>query len=144
MATPGPPIHLDEKDAYGQTGELFRHYLSWREKLLAGYFAVLGGLAIAFGKMRLSPFKPVGILVPILAAIVSAAFLALDRRNAELFDACTAVGHQLEANAGVAGPFTKLNSAEKQFRHRTIVAVLYGIGFLGSVIAAIVTYYRPQ
>ena len=54
----GPMPIVDYQDLYKESGELLRHYLSWREKLLAGYFAVMAGLAIAVGAMQ-DQFKPI-------------------------------------------------------------------------------------
>ena len=39
---------LDETILYEQTGELLRYYLTWREKLLGGYIAIIAALVVAF------------------------------------------------------------------------------------------------
>ena len=41
---------LDERDLYAEAGQLLRHYLSWREKLLAGYVAIVAALALGVVK----------------------------------------------------------------------------------------------
>lgn len=39
---------VDDKDMYAEAGHLLRHCLSWREKLLSGYLALIAALALAF------------------------------------------------------------------------------------------------
>ena len=128
----GPMPIVDYQDLYKESGELLRHYLSWREKLLAGYFAVMAGLAIAVGAMQ-DQFKPIAVLVPLLASILSVVFLLLDLRNQELLDGCVDVGAALERLH--FGPHKQLNLTPRFLRHSTTVRGLYVVGGVVSFIA---------
>lgn len=132
---------VDEKSLYEESGELLRHYLSWREKLLAGYFAVMGGLGLAFGAMQ-GQFKPIAFLVPLLASVLSAMFLLLDLRNQELLNRCVDAGAALEPNTH-SGPHRQLNVTPEVLRHSTTARALYVAGSVASI-AAFITLLLPS
>ena len=133
----------DSGEVYKQTAELFRHYLSWREKLFAGYFAAMGALAIAFGKMRLNQyFKPAGFLVPAVAALLSIAFFLLDKRNDRLRDYCGESASALELDAKVKGAFAALYEDKDTLTHRNVVGAIYLLGLFGAGVTALITYLR--
>ena len=59
---------IDERDLYEEIGRNYRYFLDWRAKLLAGYFAVIVGLAVGFAwilgrsMIRLSSLAPFSLL----------------------------------------------------------------------------------
>ena len=132
---------LDRKDAYAEAGQLLRHYLSWREKLLAGYIAVVAGLAIAFVNLP-TAYRCLGSALAFLGAFLTVIFWLLDRRNTELFDACAEAGAGIETEDGVAGPFVAINEARGTTRHRNVLNVLFGAAFLVLLVAALLLARR--
>src|SRR4051812_30912639 len=103
---------VDEKDLYAEAGQLLRHYLGWREKLLGGYVAIVAALAL--GVVKYDGYLK--IVRPGLAAIgcfLTIIFWLLDRRNTELFDHCVDAGVGLEERLGRAGPFTRIKTKPK-------------------------------
>lgn len=133
---------LSPKDLYTEAGQQARYYLSWREKLLGGYFAVMAALAFAFGKMWLTSFRSVAFLVPLLAAILSVLFWLLDRRNRTLYEACITAGAQLEKDSHLHGPYRAIDVAPSVFTHSRVLTFVFLVGFLSSVVTTIVALVR--
>lgn len=99
---------LEEQDLYMQAGEMLRHYLTWREKLLGGYVVVIAGLAIAVAtKIDIPHFDS---SMSALGALLTVAFWLLDYRNRSLFQTCLDAGAALERGASLQGAFIALNN----------------------------------
>lgn len=134
--------NVDAKDLYVQTGELFRHYLIWREKLLGGYLVVIAGLAVAVNVPRDPIYFRSG--VAILGAVLTVVFWLLDRRNRALFHECLRVGANLEPQ-GPAGPFTQLNKLDAKWyapTHGMILSCFFSLAIV--TLVSIAVYFWPR
>lgn len=111
---------LSDENRYAEVGANFRYYLTWREKLFAGFIVVNGALAVAFTWVN-DRCPSLTYLLPIGGVFLSVVFLLLDSRNSELFNACVAAGAELESpNTGV---YSKLDVAEKTVSHTKTIEV---------------------
>jgi hypothetical protein len=120
---------LDRKDRYAEIGDMFRHYLDWRAKLFAGYFAILAGLALAF-VWTTANVPSRSWLVTLSGVVVSGAFILLDLRNRENYYACLAAGAALEADGEGEhgrGLYTVLNESGKWLPNTYVIAGLQAI-----------------
>lgn len=103
------------------------HYVSWREKIFAGYLTVLAALAYAFSQ---NTNAAVRCAVFAFGFLVSGVFRILDFRTTELVNLCQAEGHSL---AGSKGFYRMLNRVRFEEEHspslRTfwIAGVSYGL-----------------
>ena len=117
---------VDEQNLYAEAGQLLRHYLGWREKLLGGYVAIVAALALAVvkydGFLRIVRPGLVGV-----GCFLTLVFWLLDRRNTELFDHCVDAGVALEAKSGLAGPFTAIRQKPKTFTHRQVLGLWFAL-----------------
>lgn len=84
---------MDENKIYQELALAWRHFASWREKVFAGYLAVLAALSVAFTKSQ-SPALRVTIFAA--AILVSLVFWLLDVRNGQLINACQVAAEKLE------------------------------------------------
>ena len=130
-------VPLDEKDLYAQAGEMLRHYFSWREKLLAGYVAIVAALTVAVVNLppRYSTLAP-GIAV--VGMFLTAIFWLLERRNRELFNRCVTAGARLEKRHQIVGTFTRLNKRAGTPTHSVVLDWLFGLAMCFLFAAAIV------
>jgi len=117
---------VDEQDLNAEAGQLLRHYLGWREKLLGGYVAIVAALAVGFVKYD----GYLKIVRPGLAAtgcFLTIVFWLLDRRNTELFDHCVDAGADLEARSALAGPLTRIRKKSKTITHRRVLGLWFAL-----------------
>jgi hypothetical protein len=134
--------HVTDSDLYTQAGELLRHYLSWREKLLGGYVAVIAALAVAFDKFP-EQYKNRRPLLAVLGVILTAVFWLLERRNRELFNRCITAGVGLEKKASLAGAFTELDKKPSTPTHSTVLDGFFGLAMAALLVVAI-ALWRSQ
>jgi hypothetical protein len=130
---------LAEQDLYAEAGQLLRHYLSWREKLLAGYVAIVAALAL--GVVKYDGFLK--IVKPGLAAVgflLTLIFWQLDRRNTELFDRCVDAGAALEDQSALVGPFTAIRRKSNTFTHRQVLGWWFGSSAVGMLTITILLW----
>jgi len=88
---------MDENKIYQELAVTWRHFASWREKVFAGYLAVLAALSVAF--MR-SPSLVLRIAIFAAAILVSLVFWLLDVRNSQLIHACQLAAARFEGLTG--------------------------------------------
>jgi hypothetical protein len=118
---PGPQTTmLPQENRYAEVGENFRYYLTWREKLFAGFIVINGALAVAFTWLN-DRYPTLTFLLPIGGMFLSILFLLLDSRNNELFNACVEAGAELETPG--TGVYTKLNADPKTISHTRVIEV---------------------
>jgi hypothetical protein len=123
---------INDDKLYEEIGQRWLHYVSWREKIFAGYLSVLAALAFTLSKSTGIPAA--GAAVFAFAILISVLFRILDFRTTELVNLCQAEADDL---AGRKGFFEALNvrrfaGEEKRF-------VYYGMAInilVASVIAA--------
>lgn len=142
----GNPIDPDNialekmKTLYAETATQFRYFLTWRQLLLAGYFAVAAALAVGFkwalGRQDVPPF-----VFPLAGAVLSVFFWALDYRNRELYDSASKTAARLEEAWELKGlgHFSAYRDLKTKLPHSKILAVFYlGCGLLMFLLAAFV------
>ncbi|MDO8473437.1 MAG: hypothetical protein Q7T05_06430 [Dehalococcoidia bacterium] len=95
---------MDENKIYQELALTWRHFASWREKVFAGFLAVLAALSVAF--MR-SPSQALRIAIFAAAILVSLVFWLLDVRSSQLINACQLAAARFE---GSTGGFAALNT----------------------------------
>src|SRR5262245_57105947 len=105
---------LDDKDVYAEAGQLLRHYLrlSWRDKLLGRYVAIVAGLAVAVAKYS-GQYRTVRPGLAGSGVLITLLFWQLDRRNRELFDRCINAGVGQEGRVKVDGAFTAISKPSR-------------------------------
>ena len=129
------PINSDFeklKLLYEENAAQFRYFLTWRQVLLAGYFAIIVALAIGFNWAIERPAF-VLFIFPLAGAALSVLFWALDLRNRELYQLTSKVGAKLEEQLGLKGMghFGAYSSSETKLPHSKILAIFYlGCGVL--------------
>jgi hypothetical protein len=126
---------------YETNAEQFRYFLTWRQLMLAGYFATVAALALAWawatkGNQVLLPVPP------LVGGVVSLLFWALEQRNRELIKLTSDVGAKLEEKLGYTGMgnFGVFALSEKRetgkMHHSVVLATFYfGSGVLMILIA---------
>ena len=116
---------LDETILYEQTGELLRYYLTWREKLLGGYIAIIAALVVAFISTP-EEYKNIRPWVVAVAFLLTVVFWLFERRNRELFNRCIDVGVALEKAAALVGAFTEINKKPTTATHSVVLDFFFG------------------
>jgi hypothetical protein len=135
---------ITEKGLYEYVGSAVQYHLSWRERLLAGYVAVVAGLALTFSWMQ-SNHKSISFLVPLVASAMSIVFWLLDRRNREIFKNCIQAGADLESAASLKGVYTALAKESKVQSHSVVLSGVFWIAatlFFGCAVGR--NYARPR
>jgi hypothetical protein len=119
--------HLSVKAAYEEAGRNYRYFLSWRERLLAGYLALLAGLSLAFSwlleeaaELAWTPFAAGFFLTLVI--------WALEFRNRDLYRVCQQSAKACESHLPQgAGMFTKMGSQEPMVYHSTTFNILFSV-----------------
>lgn len=134
----GEPDEEVLKDIYAETGRNFRHFLSWRRLLLAGYFGVLAGVGAVVTPLLqdrpgLVPALPLGI------AVISLLFWALDHRNRRLIWIASEAGRHIEQQLHLDGGIYTLyqNRGKSWLTHTSILAVFYLMMIVASLVLAL-------
>lgn len=120
---------------YKELGCTWRHFAVWREKIFAGYLAVLAGLAVGFSHETGNLVRLACLAGAILASVV---FWILDFRNSQLLNSCQVAAAALEAQRGGVGAYTALHGLRQEEKNR--LKLTYGLGvdllFCGVVVGA--------
>jgi hypothetical protein len=95
---------IDDDKLYDDVVRAWLNYISWREKIFAGYLSVLAALAFAFSKITSDHGHAATFA---FAFLVSAAFRILDYRTTELVNLCQRVGERLENSEGFYGELNR-------------------------------------
>ena len=120
----------DLRTLYTENNIQFRFFLTWRQLLIAGYFAIFG--AICAGLVWMLNNLPVLTFVAALLGVgVSVLFCLFDSRNRELYRVASKAGLEIEQQIGDPnlGYFYRYGKAEKcktwGIRHERLLKVLY-------------------
>jgi len=128
---------------YEENATQFRFFLTWRQLMLAGYFATMAALALGF-KWCISEAHAYVWACPFVGAWLSAIFWALDHRNLELYQLANRVGSALEKTLGdnLAGHFTAYQArrAPRILRHQVILGTFYIVSGLALLIVGILSF----
>jgi len=138
-------MSVSVSEMYKEIGENYRDQLHWREKLFAGFLAVLAALAVAFyhtypaSKNGWNRFAWIVLLVGFLLALV---FLAADNRCAQGIRHIRKCGKELEAPLKGVYTMTVELAPKTFFEHLTthtwVLRLLYGFTAIFLFIATIV------
>lgn len=95
-----PTMTIDSTEAvYEEVGQNYRKFLDWREKIVGGYVAVIGGLGFGYSRADAAlGFKAVLLFSAILTSF---AFWVLNMRNSKFIVTCVRAGQELEGGKGV-------------------------------------------
>ena len=119
----GPPEQIEQnarspealqtlKEAYVETGALYRQFSSRRARLFAGYLVTVGGVALAYGWAWTHPIaKPMAWIVMAAGCLLTLVFWALERRSRRVSFTCIGVASELEKELGIRpeqGVYTRL------------------------------------
>lgn len=110
---------------YAENATMFRFYLTWRQRLIAGFLAVLAAVLLGY---RWALAKPLlACALPFVGAGASAVFWALDLRNRQLYRHASLIGSRLESRMGLAemGFYGGYREAKSWAGHSAILSVLY-------------------
>ena len=122
---------VSDEEIYRQLCEDYRHHLLWRERLFAGFLAVIGALAIAFYHTHTDKLSfPFSLVVPLVGALLSLVFFLLDRRCHEVLLDRREAGQALEQGAvvvriGLFGSAVRVSRGEKLLTHSHVLKWLY-------------------
>ncbi len=137
-----PPPRFDQlKLLYEENATQFRFFLTWRQVLLAGYFAIIAALALGF-EWAVLHSPDLTFACPLAGACASILFWALDFRNRELYEHASDVGAMIEEALGFPGlgyygtyPKTK----KSKWRHSRLLKTFYLACGAAMLIISIVT-----
>jgi hypothetical protein len=99
MTTSDLPSGLTSEVTYGEVGQNYRKFLDWREKIIGGYVAVIGGLGFGYDRTTGTPGFRFALLVG--ALLTSLVFWILNMRNSKFIVTCVRAGQKLEVGKGV-------------------------------------------
>jgi hypothetical protein len=145
---------LDElKTLYSEANNNFRFFLTWRQLLLAGFFAVFAAVALAF-RWSLQHNPGEASIIPFVGTTVSLMLWLLDYRNYQLVEFAAAAGSAIEKEIGDPhlGYFVTFNEGmaiskkdhgkewfkKRWIRHRVILNIIYFGGAALMLAAAII------
>lgn len=97
---------MDDKLVYEETSRNYRYFLDWRNKIVAGYIATLGALALGYTGAK-SVHQQIAILIS--TVLLSFVFWIFDYRNRDVYWTCQHVGARLEKRARIPGSYSTLN-----------------------------------
>ncbi len=111
---------------YEENARMLRFFLTWRQIMFSGYFAIIAALAICF-KWGLIHCCHYSILFPTLGFFISIAFFLFDLRNRDLFMHTTNVGKNIEEKMeeGFRAYFTEYCNRTPKVRHGWILNTVY-------------------
>jgi len=139
---------IDERDLYEEIGRNYRYFLDWRAKLLAGYFAVIVGLAVGFAWILGRSMIRLSSLAPFSLFGISVLFWCLDLRNRQQYHACIEAAAQLEEDRdpfseNPRGGYVRFRQGSQPSHSRAFDFMFYTLG-LAALVAAIVLLGWPE
>ena len=131
------------KDLYLEVGTNFRHFLTWRQLLFAGYFPVIGGLSALFEwKTSNSSADGKYIILLCIAIIVTIVFWLLDSRNRQLIRNVSDAGEKIEKELGVQGSYSIYKEEEHSLTHSGILKLFYSLAIIAYSISLLVLFSK--
>jgi hypothetical protein len=124
------PHTLEPKTAYEEVGQNYRKFLDWREKIVGGYVATIGGLGVGYHQSEAHPgFQSVLLFTAILTSL---AFWILNMRNSKFIFTCVCAGQKLEHGGGVYTCMGTLTHTSKLTHGLAVNLLVFGV-VVGSV-----------
>ena len=107
---------------YEEIGRAWLHYVSWRERIFAGYLSVLAVLAFAFSKEQ-DPLVRSAVFA--CGILVSGVFRILDFRTTELVNLCQVAADELAGSKGFYGHLNRRRFGVMDGRSRRLYLRLW-------------------
>ena len=139
------------KDVYAEIGTNYRFFKTWRERLLAGYLAVLAGLSIAYKWTQSAEVEQstsqlrLELAVCGAGLLITVVFWLLEFRNSDLFLDCLRSGKKCEEAANLPEEtrvYSRILSSRKCFvtqsRAMNLLFLLASVGIIAVAIGDIV------
>ena len=127
-------------DLYRESANHHRYFLTWRQLLFGGFFAIAGG-TINLTLKILDDYPRIAFIPPLLFVFIAVCFCFFEKRNTELYRAAINTCSQLE---GSSEGFYKYIQAKVQGSiHTTLINAVYivsGVLFLFSTFMLIYFY----
>lgn len=111
---------------YEENARMLRFFLTWRQLMFSGYFAVLAALALCF-KWALTSTPDYASVFPIIGAIIGISFSLFDYRNRDMYNHVREVGRKIEErmSLGFKAYFSGYVGREGRVRHTWILNIIY-------------------
>ena len=140
----GVPRHagLTIQDVYIEIGVNYRYFLTWRQRIFAGYLAVLGVLSVAAGWM-LKDAPHLLWLFSITGLLLTLVFWTIERRNRELYGVCISRGAVCEAGLGDMGVYSGLRQRPQRVTQSAALDLLFAGAAIAFVAAGFVVTLFP-
>jgi hypothetical protein len=128
---------------YGENAIQFRFFLTWRQVLLAGYFAIIAALALGF-EWAVTRAPDLTFACPLAGAFVSVFFWALDFRDMQLYRHASLVGATIEeamgrAQLGYYGTYHTIKHSS--WAHSMLLMTFYLASGAAMLIISIITLF---
>ena len=91
---------VDLKAAYTENGNLYRFFLSWRDRSFVGYFAIVAALVLVYPWVR-NNMPYFAIALPIIGLFMTIVFRRLELSVRDLYVNCINVGSDIEKRSGL-------------------------------------------
>lgn len=130
------------KDVYAEVGVNYRYFLTWRQRIFAGYLAVLGALGVAAGwLLKESPHSlwllgEAGFLLTIV-------FWIIEGRNREIYRNCVKCGAACEVGLADIGIYVELQLKPKMLRQSFGVDLLFFVMTIFFLVVGVVLPALP-
>jgi hypothetical protein len=140
----GMPTHagLTLKDVYIEIGVNYRYFLTWRQRIFAGYLAILGALSVAGGWM-LKDAPHLLWLFAVAGLLLTFVFWIIERRNRELYGVCIHRGSVCEAGLGEMGVYSGLRQRPQRVTQSAALDLLFAVAAIAFVVAGLVVILFP-
>lgn len=125
-------------DLYKEIGEAWRNYVSWQEKLFAGYLTVLAALGYGF----LNANTRIRLAILAFAALVSVVFRIIDWRTAELVNRCQSCGELIGEDRSIYAGINHLRSNSGLSRYGLAIDLLTAALIVAGSVGSVWLYYR--
>jgi hypothetical protein len=141
---PAPLTHtqLTIQEVYVEIGVNYRYFLTWRQRIFAGYLAVLGALSVAGGWM-LKDAPQFLWLFPVTGLLLTLVFWILERRNRELYGVCINRGAACEAGLGDMGVYSGIRQRPQRVTQSAALDLLFAGAAIAFVAAGLMMTLFP-
>jgi len=138
-----PPSGLTIKDVYTEVGVNYRYFLTWRQRIFAGYLAVLGALGVAAGWVLKESPGSFGFLSG-AGLLLTVVFWIVEGRNREIYKKCVERGAACEASLESIGIFVGLKHEPQMLTHSFAFDLLFLVMTIVFIVAGAAPYFLPS
>ena len=137
-----PPSGVTIKDVYAEVGVNYRYFLTWRQRIFAGYLAVLGALGVAAGWLLKESPHSLWLLAG-AGFLLTVVFGIIERRNRDLYRKCVECGAACEVGLGGVGIYVGLQDKPKGLTQSFGIDLLFIIMAIFFLVAGAVLTFLP-